>query len=266
MSIANEISLVGKDFRESLRSWRFWVHFAIDDILKQYRRSYIGPVWITLGTGIFILTFGVIGSEIFNVRTKDYIPYFAAGHITFLFISQGMIEGCATYTSSSAFIKQAPFPKVAFVLRVVLRNLIVFLHNLPILLITLLVCERIHLVNILNFGIGLAVVCIFLILVNGILGVVSARYRDIPLMVVTVMQISLFLTPVLWSPTQLRGDLVWAVYLNPLYAYIDIVRSPLLGAELSVSTVPMIMATLGMFFVLFLCVFARSRNRIVFWV
>ena len=38
-----------------LRAWRVWWIMSMDDIRQRYRRSVLGPFWITLSMGFFIL-------------------------------------------------------------------------------------------------------------------------------------------------------------------------------------------------------------------
>jgi lipopolysaccharide transport system permease protein len=67
------------DVRGSFVSWRLWVSLGWNDIAKQYRRSFIGPIWIALNTAIFIVGFGYIGAQLFKTDLADYLPYFCAG-------------------------------------------------------------------------------------------------------------------------------------------------------------------------------------------
>jgi lipopolysaccharide transport system permease protein len=134
----SQLQLLLRDVRSSLTHWRFWIHLGLEDILKQYRRSYLGPVWISLNTAVFIVAFSMIGSQVFKMDLKEYLVYFCVGHIMFLFISSLVSEGCQTFVAADAFLKQTPYPKVAFVLRVVWRNLINMAHNLPVMLLVLM--------------------------------------------------------------------------------------------------------------------------------
>ena len=62
-----------------------------------------------------------------------------------------------------------------------------------------------------------------------LLGAACARFRDIQQLVGTLLQISLFLTPIFWSPDQLSGRTALLAALNPMYHLIAIIREPLLG-------------------------------------
>ena len=62
-----------------------------------------------------------------------------------------------------------------------------------------------------------------------IIGLLSARYRDVPYVVSYVLQFFMFVSPIFWNPTMLeKGG--WFVDWNPIYHWIAVVRDPILGA------------------------------------
>src|ERR1700733_9642855 len=63
------------------RAWRIWTILGWDDIRQRYRRSVLGPFWITLSMGIFLLLLGVIYSRLFHMDLPTYLPYLSLGFI-----------------------------------------------------------------------------------------------------------------------------------------------------------------------------------------
>ena len=66
-----------------------------------------------------------------------------------------------------------------------------------------------------------------------IIGIVSARFRDIEPTIKALMAPMLLLTPVLWKPAML-GDYQNLIYLNPFTYFIGIVRNDLIGIEFDI--------------------------------
>ncbi|HTF93873.1 MAG TPA: hypothetical protein VK632_12545, partial [Verrucomicrobiae bacterium] len=64
--VAREV--LGTDFGAGLRSYSLWTMLGWNDIKQRYRRSVLGPFWITLSMGIFIMVLGVIYSRIFKIE------------------------------------------------------------------------------------------------------------------------------------------------------------------------------------------------------
>src|SRR6202034_1335356 len=109
------------------------------------------------------------------------------------------------------------------------RNSVLFLHNLTIYL---LVCIYAGLP--ITWATLLVIPGFMLFWVNAVwitmlLGALAARYRDVQQLVGTLLQISLFLTPIFWSPDQLSGRTALMAALNPIYYLIVVIRGPLLG-------------------------------------
>jgi len=258
--------LLARDIVLSLHAWRFWMYLAWNDIAKQYRRSFIGPVWITLNTAIFIVAFSLVGAQLFKLPVQEYLPYFCTGHILFSFLSQLINEGCQAYISADAFLKQTPYPKLAFIFRVVWRNLIMLAHNFVV--ITFVLVWSGHAFRILWLELLVATIAVLLVstLITALLGALSARFRDIPMIVTSLMQILFFITPVIWKPDQLTERAqTWIVHFNPLAALLDIMRAPLLGSSASYQSWILVFATLMVLTTCFVALYYFTRRRIVYW-
>jgi ABC-type polysaccharide/polyol phosphate export permease len=113
---------------------------------------------------------------------------------------------------------------------------------------------------------------LFLIAVNAVwvallLGMACIRFRDIQQLVISLLQISMFVTPVFWPPHLLTGTtkLVF-VQLNPLYSFIEVVRAPLLGQTPMLSAYIMIVAVTLVGWTVTFKAFSNFRKRIAFWV
>ncbi|MBK6744383.1 MAG: ABC transporter permease [Hydrogenophilales bacterium] len=260
-----QLALLQNDVLQSFRKWQFWGFLGWNDIAKQYRRSFIGPVWITLNSAIFIVAFGLVGAQLFKFSVEDYLPYFCAGQIFFSFMSSLINEGCDTYINAHTFLKQTAYPKFAFVLRVVWRNLLLLGHNLAVIIAVLLWAGRLSQVQWLPFLAGLLVTILAACFVVAIFGAIAARYRDVPMMVASIMQVSFFVTPVMWRPDQLTERAQWLVHLNPLACYLEILRQPLLGLAASQQAWLTAVGLLAVLCVAFILLYRQVRRRIVYW-
>ena len=258
--------LLVQDVCRSINLWRLWVHLGWEDIAKQYRRSFLGPVWISLNTAIFVVAFGFIGAQLFKISIDEYLPYFCLGNVLFGFISGFINEGCQTFTASEAFLKQTPYPKFAFSLRVVWRHLILLGHSLPIALGVLIWAGQLSSVKPGWFMIGLIVSIVTASLFASLIGALSARFRDVPMIISSIMQISFFVTPIMWKTSQITERAQVLVNFNPLAAYLDILRAPMLGQTASGSSWVMVGIVLGLLCILFCTLFLAARRRIVYWI
>ncbi|HMK80980.1 MAG TPA: ABC transporter permease [Xanthobacteraceae bacterium] len=253
------------DLIEGLGMWELWSTLAWHDIRQRYRRSVIGPFWLTLSMGVMIAGLAYLYAALLHQDIHAYLPYVATGMIVFSLISTLASEGATIFIGSASLILQLRAPLSIYVYQMVWRNLLIFFHNISIYALIVLFVR----VDI-GWNILLAVVGLFLLTLSGvwvgiILGGISARFRDVPPIVGSIMQVAFFLTPVFWTADSLSGRALF-VHFNPFYYFIEIVRMPLLGKTpppeiwLGATTVAVVS------FLVAIAMYPRFRARVAYWV
>src|SRR5262245_5148329 len=244
--------------------WMWWA-MAMQDIKQRYRGSLLGPFWLTISMIIMFAAMGVIYSRLFNMEMAHYLPFLTIGLVVWNFVSTVMTDGCQTFLSAQNIITQVRLPFSIHAWRVVCRNLIVLAHNvaiIPIVMILFAVQPGWDCIMIVP---ALAILTFNGVWVCILLGLVSARYRDVPPIVTSVVQVIFFVTPIFWPPDAL-GDWKDVLPFNPLFAAIDVIRAPLLGTapfaySWGVLLTVAILGWLGTF-----ALFIKFRPRIAYWV
>ena len=127
-----------KDIIGTLCNLRLPLYLARADIRQRYRRSTLGPFWITISTGVMIGTMALIFGQIFKAPMAELLPFLAAGLILWSFISSTLIESTEVFTNAQAIIRQLPLPLFTHVVRLVARSFYIFLHNSIIIICVLL--------------------------------------------------------------------------------------------------------------------------------
>jgi len=210
------------------KNWELWVHLGWQDIKLQYRRSFIGPFWITLTMAIFISLLGTIYSKFLGTEIDEYIPSLAIGFIVWGLISGIINEACNTFINKEAVIKDGHVNLVMLVLVNVWKHIIIFLHNFFIIVAILLWFKISISVVSITFFIGLLILVSNLIFVNLILAILGTRYRDLNQIVQNFTQVLFFLSPIMWLPRLVDND-SWILDINPIAYFLDLVRSPLIN-------------------------------------
>lgn len=93
------------DFISALKGYDLWSFLAWQDIKLRYRRSKIGPLWITLSMAIFCLSLGVVYSRLFNAEVNEYVPFLSLG-----FVVWGLMSGMLN-EFPNVFVDNAPYIK-----------------------------------------------------------------------------------------------------------------------------------------------------------
>ena len=236
------------------------------DIRGRYRRSAIGPFWLTISMGVMIASIGIVFGQIFNTPMDEYLPFLTAGIILWAFITGTINEGCTGFIVAERMIKQLPIPLFIHILRVLWRNLLILAHNILILPLVLLVMGKGIGLEALLVIPGLLLVALCLSWLALLFAMLCARYPDLAQIVASVLQVAFYLTPIIWNPSLLPNR-VGATFLqfNPFYHLLELIRAPLLGVVPSLTSwlTVLVFAVVGWSFTLL--VFSRLRHRVVYW-
>lgn len=238
---------------------------AFLEIKQRYRRSVLGPFWITLSTGVMILGMGPIYGRIFNQDLGHYYQYIAVGFVFWGFISSYVNEVCLAFIDAEGLIKQVKLPYSAYIVKTLIKNILLLAHNSVVLLIVFLIFPPLNYAELPLVLVGFALLILNLFWVGFVLSTICARYRDVPPVVSSINQVLFFLTPILWEVGSL-GSKRELTNWNPVYYLIEIVRAPLMGVEIQSYFwyVALGMAIFGWIFSFLL--FAKFRSRISYWV
>ncbi|WP_038369375.1 ABC transporter permease [Brackiella oedipodis] len=217
-----------EEFWYAIKHPHQWFLLAWFDIKQRYRRSFLGPFWITISTAVFILTMGVLWSTIFQMDTRDYLPHFAIGNIIWVLIATQLNEAARGFSLFENVIKQHRLPYPSYILRIMSRNVIILAHNLVIIVAVVFYSNAEWTWKALIALPGAAILIVATYLVSLIVAILCTRYRDLVPIIENVVTIAYFLTPILWKPSILPEKVRWVVDLNPAANLLDLVRKPLL--------------------------------------
>jgi ABC-type polysaccharide/polyol phosphate export permease len=264
-----ESALIQRALQDLWEGWRrreLWLMLGWRDVLSRYRRSMLGPLWISISTGIFAACMGALYSAILQISPVDYIPYLVTGFIAWNLLSGLLLEGLSSFVGNSAAIREMPVPTTIYVYRLLWRNVLILAHNIVVYAIVIAVFKLSPFPAII-----LVVPALALILVNGmwiglLLGLINARYRDFGQVVPNAIRLIFFVTPIIWYADSVSGLRSVFVYFNPFFYFIEIFRAPLLGEVPGWHVWAVTLAITLIGWAIALPVYARWRDRIIYWV
>ena len=260
----------GRMFRDDLSGlrqavplllWRAW-----RDVKARYRRSVLGPYWLSIGTLTFVAGYSILAGLLFQRPLEEFLGYIACGVITWQFMSTCLVEGSKIFVANASEIRSVRTNYLGLPVRLLLRALIGFAHSLPIVLVVVFFTDSINL-NTLMFIPGLILLALSLLPLVAALGTLAARYRDLEQVVVMMNQFLFYMTPLLWK-SEMLGDGwgQWIALANPFYYALTIVRSPLLGEAVPLGIWAGAIGFMLLANLVGYGVYARLRQRIPFWI
>lgn len=254
------------DILKSFDRSQLFLMLGWQDVKQRYKRSMVGPFWLTISMGVLIATIGLVFGNIFSSPIADFLPFLTLGLILWGFIFTSLTEGCNAFITSASLIKQLSVPLPIHVFRVIWRNIVILTHNLVILpFVYICFLKPISVIALLSL-VGFVLLLINLSWMALLLGVLSTRFRDVPQLVQSLFQVVFYLTPIIWMPHLLPARagsilLTW----NPFFHMLEIVRAPLLGYVPAIDSwlISTGMAVAGWLFSL--AIYGYSRNKIAYW-
>jgi lipopolysaccharide transport system permease protein len=249
---------------DALKNHPQWFYLGIQDIKLRYRRSMIGPWWVTISTGIMIAMLGFLWSHIFNQTIETYLPFFTLGFILWNWISAQLNDAALGFNAFQGTIKQIKLPFPIFTLRLAVRQMLILLHNTVIILLVLLfIGKGISWVSLLAIP-GLLLIQCVVTLLSIIVMIFCSRYQDMAQVVNVFTQIIFYFTPILWQVELIRNKPYLAEW-NPFCHWIEMIRAPLLGSLPSENNLLWSLGSFALLLILSIYYLGRYRSRIALW-
>lgn len=253
------------DLKKGILNYQIWGLLGWHDIQQRYRRSALGPLWLTLSMAIMIFSLGFLYSKLFHETLKDYFPFVASGMIFWNFISTILNESCTVFIASEHIIKQIKLPFTLHICRLIWRNLIILAHNFIIFIIVYAIWGSGVSWLLLIFPVAIFISAINALWVGLLIGMLCVRFRDVPQIVASLVQMLFFVTPIMWSPTLLNKK-AWLADFNPLYQIMKLLRDPLLNKPITGVTWAVVLTMTVVGCSLALLLLSKYRHRIAYWV
>lgn len=254
------------DLVDGLRRSKLVFKLGMTDIAQRYRNTYLGPLWMTISLSIFLSILGYVGGALFNMELKDYLPYLCLGILLWTFISSVVSESGQLFVTAPISTIVYDVPMSTFVYSFITRHALLFAHNL-LLYIGIAIYFKINFLPYLHFvAFGLLLLLIFSVGISLFLAVICVRLRDIPQIIANLLQVSFFVTPIMWDAQLMveRGRKL-ILDLNPFYYLIEIVRAPMLGQQIEPNFY-IIASGISLFSLLIgVMAYVRYRHRVMFY-
>jgi|SRR5215468_8576322 len=254
------------DLLKGIDNWRLSHLMGLGEIRRRYARSRIGQFWLTISTGIMVASLGLVWSTLWNMPVEDLLPFVAISLIVWTMITGTLGEAATVFVSAGPIFLNQGMSFSTAIYALVYRHLLILLHNLPIIVIAVLLFSvptgRMCLVALPGFGL----LVLAMVWTSYLVAVACVRFRDLTQVVQNGLMIAFFITPVLWKPDQIPPDKHYLLTLNPFAALLAVVREPLLGQLPTVDdwTIAVVFSIGG--FVVALPIIGYCQRRIIYWI
>jgi len=212
----------------------FWFSLVKMDLVTRYRRSFLGIGWSLLQplamTAVLCVVFSKFNADEKNPNAwRTYAQNLLGAMAVWEFLRNTLLMGCKSFLQNEAYIRLSPLPYGIYPLRTVMGNSFHLLVTLSVLLLVVAVLGSVMIqptiwaaapaiLMTMLFGWGIATIAAF----------ATTYFHDVSHLIEVSAQAFFFLTPIIYGRELLDAKgLSWFVDLNPIYAFIEIVRDPL---------------------------------------
>lgn len=268
----DQLSASFRDLHRAIQQPQVWALGAIRSVTTAYRKTVLGPWWITISMCFFIFGLSYLRISL-GGSSKSFasaIPFVGTGFIAFSFVSGAVSSAAGSFSPQQGIHASSALPLSTSVFRIITANAIDFAHDALVVLLLIAAFGIRPSWRFLELIPAISLVMLFHLGLILWLGPLVCRFRDVRPMINMIQRIAIFLSPIFWSIDQVKasGRLELAKW-NPYTYFISAFRDPLLGLTHEVSALPnplvisLIIALANL--AAGLLVFGYSYPRIAYW-
>ncbi len=223
---------VFQDVMHAVRLWPVWVRLGLQDLRLRFRRSVLGIGWIFFNLVIMIIAIGFVYSKLLGQDLKGFLPFLTVGLVIWGYITASIVEGGNAFIAAEGYIKQIGLPIYIYIFRLFVSASLTMLISFLAYVVVGLAYEIHFSWGVLWAGVGILLLGLASLLLITIFAHLNARFRDLAHLASLILQVSFYVTPIIWPPEILRNRGVsWIIDWNPFYHLLEVVRRPLLYSE-----------------------------------
>jgi len=203
------------------------------EISVRYRQAVIGLLWVVLQplvtTAIFTTVF-VVFARIPN-QGQSYPLFAFAGLAVWQYFSRIVGEGGNSLIANSALITKVSFPRLIIPMVAPLAAALDCLIAIIALIVTALFMGATVSWTVIFAPLVILAVALFGYAIALWIAPLNAVYRDVGIALPSVMQVAMYMSPIVYPESLVPEKIRWLFVLNPIAVMVDTMRFVVLGTD-----------------------------------
>ncbi|MCZ6675178.1 MAG: ABC transporter permease [Verrucomicrobia bacterium] len=219
------------DFKELWAYRELLLVLALRDIKVRYKQTVLGVTWAIIQPLTTMLIFTIIFGRLAKIPSEGY-PYAIfvyAALLPWTFFANALSTSGNSLVGSSNLVSKIYFPRLIIPMASIGGGLVDFLFSTVILFLLMIHFDVVWTSNLLMAPLLLLGVMLTALGVGSLLSALTVSYRDFRFVVPFLIQIWMFLSPVVYGVGFIPEKWRWLLLLNPMTGYIDGFRAAFLG-------------------------------------
>jgi len=239
-----------------------WV-MILRDLKVRYKQTVMGVAWAILQPLTMIAIFSIIFGKLANIPSDGYpYPVFVfSGLLAWNFFSTSISSSGVSLIGASNLVSKVYFPRIIVPISSIGVSVVDFLISAGLLVVLMLIYSQPITLNILLLPFFLTGLLILSIGFGSWLAAITVTYRDFRYVISYLLQIWMYLTPVLYPISFVPEKWRWLLYLNPMYAWINGVRASFLNQPIDILGSLISFALSALIFIVGMFYFEKTQRR-----
>ena len=219
------------DLRELWAYRELLVVLTMRDIKVRYKQTVLGAAWAILQPFMTMVVFTIFFGHLAKMPSDGYpYPVFVySALLPWTFFANAITNSSNSMVGSAQLISKVYFPRLIIPLSSVGAGFVDFVTASSILLAMMLYYGVGWSLNLLMAPVLLAEVMFIAVGVGTCLSALTVTYRDFRYVVPFMVQVWMFVTPIIYPSSLIPTQWRWLVYLNPMSGLIENFRAVFLG-------------------------------------
>jgi len=229
--------------QERLFFMQLWIyrHFILvavsNDFRSRFSRSTVGILWAVLHPLAMVAIYALVFSHVMQARLDGltgkyaFVEYLIAGLLFWTLFSEIILKSLTLFLSHAEMIKKARFPRSLIPIIFFSTQLTEHLGLIIATMIIYYLLGHTFSASILIAPTFIFLTAIFAMSIGIILGILNVFVRDLQQVVPIILQLSFWLTPIVYPFSAIPPDFQSLIHFNPLYHFVDLYHRVIFTGE-----------------------------------
>ena len=210
---------------KELYSYRQFLKTSVKKEFRgKYKKSFLGVLWSFINPLLQLLVYALVFPFILRNQEENYVMFLFSALIPWNFFATTISQSTSIVVGNGGILKKVYFPREILPISIVISGAINFLISCIIIFVALMVSGMGITLNILWLPIILIVQCIVTLGICFVLSALTVYIRDLEYFINVLLQLWMYVTPVLYSMDLIPQKLAKLFYINPMVEIINAYR------------------------------------------
>ena len=211
------------------------VLFVRRDFVTVYKQTILGPLWFFIQPILTTITFTIIFGNIAQLSTEDAPKevFYMAGITLWNYFSSCLTGVSGVFNTNASIFGKVYFPRLIMPLTIVISNLMKFGVQFIMFIVFVLYFYFKGSIQPNNWIVLTPVIVVLMAVISMgiglILSAMTTKYKDLNQLISFVIQLFMYITPVIYPSSSIPKNYQWIGQLNPLASLFDYMRFAYLG-------------------------------------